>query len=199
MPHKGQHTGPDSPFALRAHRPYLAVMNLFQRLFARQPDPRQAYRPAYEAIVARGRAPAWYLGGVPDTLDGRFEMIAAVLAHVLLRLEADPAMAQPSVHLTELFVDDMDSQLRLIGTGDLVVGKQVGKMMSALGGRLTVYREAGGDAAALRAILLRNLWDGDDAGEAIDRTAARLAAFAAALSPLSADTILAGQLPDVAD
>lgn len=172
-------------------------MNLITRLFARQPDPRQAYRPAYEAVVARGRAPAWYLGGVPDTLDGRFELIAAVLSHVLLRLESEPSMAQPSVHLTELFVDDMDSQLRLIGTGDLVVGKQVGKMMSALGGRLTVYREAAGNSAALRGILLRNLWAGEDPGEALDTTAARLAAFVAALAPLSADTLLAGQLPEV--
>lgn len=182
---------------MRPCHAYLAVMNLFQRLFARKPDPRQAYRPAYEAVVARGRAPAWYLDGVPDTLDGRFEMIAAVLAHVLLRLEADPAMAQPSVHLTELFVDDMDSQLRLIGTGDLVVGKQVGKMMSALGGRLTVYREAAGEATALRGVLLRNLWAGEDPGEALDTTASRLAAFAAALVPLSADALLAGQLPEV--
>lgn len=184
---------------MRACCPYLAVMNLFQRLFSRQPDPRQALRPAYEAVVARGRAPAWYLDGVPDTLDGRFEMIAAVLAHVLLRLEADPAMAQPSVHLTELFVDDMDSQLRLSGTGDLIVGKQVGKMMSALGGRLTVYREADGSVDALRAIVLRNLWGGDEAHQAAAaRAAERLAAFAAALAPLSADALLSGQLPAVA-
>jgi cytochrome b pre-mRNA-processing protein 3 len=185
---------------MRACCPYLTFMNLIQRLFSRQPDPRQALRPAYEAVIARGRAPAWYLDGVPDTLDGRFEMIAAILAHVLLRLEEDPAMAQPSVHLTELFVDDMDSQLRLGGTGDLIVGKQVGKMMSALGGRLTVYREAEGAPDALGAILLRNLWGDDDAnGDAASRAATRLAAFAAALVPLSADALLSGQLPVVAD
>jgi cytochrome b pre-mRNA-processing protein 3 len=189
---------------LATRHAYLAGMNLFQRLFTRQPDPRQALLPAYQAIVARGRAPDWYLEGVPDTLDGRFEMIAAVLAHVLLRLEAEPDRALPSVQLTELFVDDMDSQLRLIGTGDLVVGKQVGKMMSALGGRLTVYRDAAGDAAALQAILLRNLWAGESdeglatATSAASKAATRLAAFAAALRTLSADDIIGGKLPEVA-
>ena len=189
------------PFASAPWRAYLTGMNLFQRLFARQPDPKLAYRPAYEAVVAIGRTPAWYLDGVPDTLDGRFEMIAAVLAHVLLRLEDEPDMAQPSVHLTELFVDDMDSQLRLIGTGDLVVGKQVGKMMSALGGRLTVYREAKGDEAALRDIVLRNLWPGDeddDTRAAAGRTAARLSAFATALTSRTPEAIIAGDLPGVA-
>lgn len=172
-------------------------MSLFQRLFTRQPDPREAYRPAYTAIVARGRAPDWYLAGVPDTMDGRFEIIAAILSHVLLRLEAEPDMAQPSVLLTELFVDDMDSQLRLVGVGDLVVGKQIGKMMSALGGRLTAFREAAGDVAGVRAALVRNLWAGVEPGESADLTAARLANFAAALKPVSAHAILSGDLPAI--
>jgi len=172
-------------------------MSYFQRLFARKSDPREAYRPAYDAIVVAGRARAWYLDGVPDTLDGRFEMIAAILAHVLLRVEGEPETAQPSVHLTELFVDDMDSQLRLIGIGDLVVGKQIGKMMSALGGRLTAYRDAAGDAVVIRTVLIRNLWAGEDPGDAADKAAARLSAFAAALKPLSAEAILSGALPEV--
>jgi hypothetical protein len=89
--------------------------------------------PLYQAVVHRGRAVHWYVeGGVPDTLDGRFDMIAAVLTLVLLRLEqAD--LRHESVWLTELFIDDMEGQLRQIGIGDLVVGKHVGRMMSALG------------------------------------------------------------------
>ena len=51
----------------------------------------------------------------------------------------------PSVLLTEIFIDDMDGTLRQIGIGDYVVGKHVGRMMGALGGRLTAFaRRAGG-------------------------------------------------------
>ena len=70
-------------------------------------------------------------------------MIAAILALVLLRLEAEGnAGRDPSVLLTEIFIDDMDGTLRQIGIGDYVVGKHVGRMMSALGGRIAAFREA---------------------------------------------------------
>ena len=178
-------------------RPISAGMSFLDRIFRRKADPRDAYRPLYDSVVARGRAPAWYLDGAPDTLDGRFDMIAAILAHVLIQLEADPAARQPSVHLAELFVDDMDGQLRQIGVGDMVVGKHIGKMMSALGGRLSVYRDAGGDAAALRAALVRNLWQGADPGGPADAVTARLIRFTAALAATPVATILSGALPDV--
>ena len=63
-------------------------------------------------MVAKAREPHWYLdGGAPDTLDGRFDMVAAVLAMVMLRIEAEPpgdmAAATLSTDLTERFVDDL--------------------------------------------------------------------------------------------
>lgn len=131
--------------------------NLFQRLFART-DPKDAMQPLYQAIIREGREPHWYLEGeVPDTIDGRFDMIVAILAQVLMRLEALGA-AQESVWLTELFVDDMDGQLRQQGIGDVVVGKHVGRMMSALGGRLAAYRAALTGEADLAEALSRNLY-----------------------------------------
>ena len=173
-------------------------MTLLHRLFGKTEDPRIAYRPLYDAIVARGRAPGWYLDGAPDTIDGRFDIITAVLAHVLIRLETDPVAKQPSVYLAELFVDDMDGQLRQSGIGDIVVGKHIGKMMAALGGRLTAYRDAGGDAVQLRAALVRNVWRTEDPGQSGDAVAARMAAFAAALAATSVETLLAGHVPDIA-
>ena len=108
---------------------------------------RDAALPLYDAVVARARAPHWYLeGAVPDTLDGRFDMVAAVLAMVLLRLEDDPHGAEPSAQLTERFVDDMDA-------------KHVGKMMGMLGGRLGAYRD-GLAEGMLDAALVRNLYRG---------------------------------------
>ena len=112
-------------------------MGWWGRLFGER---REEALPLYNAVVTRGRAEHWYVdGGVPDTLEGRFDTIATVLAFVLLRLESEPAATPLSVQLTERFVDDMDSQLRQIGIGDLVVGKQMGKMMSLLGGIRSLF------------------------------------------------------------
>lgn len=118
-------------------------------------------RPLYAAVIARARAPHWYAqGGVPDTLDGRFDMVAVVLSFLLLRMEREEAAKRESVWLAEIFVDDMDSQLRQIGIGDMVVGKHIGKMMSALGGRIAAYRPALLEGAPLGDTLDRNLYRG---------------------------------------
>lgn len=133
-----------------------------RNLFRSQPDPREARRPLWNAVVVTARAPHWYAsGGVPDTLDGRFDMVSLVLALVLHRIDEDPAQARAGVELTELFVTDMDGQMRQIGFGDMVVGKQIGRMVGALGGRLGVYRAADG-SEELRAALVRNLWRGNE-------------------------------------
>ncbi|MEM8695736.1 MAG: ubiquinol-cytochrome C chaperone family protein [Pseudomonadota bacterium] len=175
-------------------------MSLIDRLFTRN-RPRDAMVPLYRAIVERGRDPQWYAeGGVPDTKDGRFDMIAAILATVLLRLERDgQAYASQSALVTELFVEDMDGQLRELGVGDIVVGKHIGKMMGALGGRLAAYRAGFEDSGDMREALSRNLYRGEEAqNEKIDDTASRLKDFAAALSREPAEAILAGQLPNLA-
>lgn len=138
-------------------------MSLLRRLFgSAQPDPREAQRPLYNQIVAHARQPHWYLdGGVPDTINGRFEMVSALLALTLIRLESDPQQAQAMAFLTEIFVDDMDAQLREFGVGDMVVGKRVGKLMGAFGGRLGAYRGAlsdGAEPAKLADAVRRNLY-----------------------------------------
>ena len=125
-------------------------MNLLHRLFRPAPalPPRLAL---WHAIVNGARDKRWYRDlGVADTTEGRFDMITLVLAVVLLRIErADDGAS--SVALTELFIEDMDSQLRQSGVGDLMVGKHVGKLMATLGGRIGALREAlavGGSALA---------------------------------------------------
>ena len=134
----------------------------FQRLF-RPAKGREAFLPLYRAIVAEARTPIWYAEGtVPDTLDGRFDMVGAILSIVLIRLEAAGEQGQsPAVLLTEIFVDDMDGQLREAGIGDIIVGKHIGKMMSALGGRIAAYRAGINDNDTLDAALIRNLYRGE--------------------------------------
>ncbi len=119
----------------------------------------------YAAAVAEARRPDWYLAGeVPDTLDGRFDMVALTLSMLLLRLE-DEGAAQLCADLTERFISDMDGTLRQDGVGDQVVGKHIGRMVAALGGRLGAYRDARGDDAAFGESLRRNLWRGGAVGD----------------------------------
>lgn len=169
-------------------------MSLLQRIFG-ETRQRAALAPLYRAIVAEGRDPAWYRDGrVPDTMDGRFDMIAAVTALALLRLEAEGEAGRgPSVLLTELFIDDMDATLRQIGIGDHVVGKHVGRMMSALGGRLAAFREAreAGYGEAVRRNIFHEAPPSRDA-EAL--VATRLEALALRLDRLPLNALLDGRL-----
>jgi len=176
----------------QAARSSEAHLSFLQSIFGEKKE-RAAWAPLYRAIVARARDPFWYRqGGVPDTLDGRFDMVAALTALVLIRLEAlGEAGRGPGVLLTELFVEDMDSSLRQIGIGDYVVGKHVGRMVGALGGRLAAFR-AGDVAAAAR----RNLFhDSPPSEEAVALVAGRLEQFAAALGALGLGALAEGALP----
>lgn len=170
-------------------------MSLIQRIFG-ETRQRAALDPLYRAIVAAGRDPAWYReGNVPDTLDGRFDMIAAILALVLLRMEAEGEAGRgPSVLLTEIFIDDMDGTLRQIGVGDYVVGKHVGRMMSALGGRIAAFRAA--RESGLREAVARNVsHEAPPSAAAAAFVADRLEGLAAALDGTGLDALLAGRLP----
>lgn len=118
-------------------------MSLLSRLRGKRADDRASVRPLWHAVVARSRDPQWYArDGIADTVPGRFDAVALVLSLVLLRMENEPTMREATARLTELFVEDMDGQLREAGIGDLVVGKHVGKLMGVLGGRLGALREA---------------------------------------------------------
>lgn len=167
-------------------------MTLLQRLFGRQ-EP--AARALYQAVVARARQPHWYeAGAVADTIDGRFDMIAAVLAMVLLRLEAEPAGIVPSTELAECFIHDMDGQLREIGIGDIVVGKHIGKMMGMLGGRLGAYRAALAEGG-LGPALVRNLYRGQAPDPAaLAHVEAGLLALRDSLAALPVEKVVAGAL-----
>jgi len=170
-------------------------MGFLQRLLGRSNEA-SATAALYAAVVARGRAPHWYREGqVADSVDGRFDMIAVVMALVLLRLEGDPEGATPSAQLAERFIADMDSQLREIGIGDIVVGKHIGRMMGMLGGRLGAYRTGLADNN-LGPALVRNLYRGhapDDT--ALAHVETRLLALRDALDATPTADLVAGGLP----
>ncbi len=170
----------------------------FWSRFSRRPRDRDRLLPLYQAVVARARDPFWYREGqVPDTVDGRFDMLAAVMAIVLIRLEAEPGeqAKHDSVMLTEVFIEDMDESLHQIGIGDYVVGKHVGRMMGALGGRLTAFRQASQERDFAAAVHRNIFHEAPPSEESVARVAAALARFDAALLAMPAAKITSGSLP----
>jgi cytochrome b pre-mRNA-processing protein 3 len=174
-------------------------VSLISRLLGNRTDTRDAARPLWHRVVEIAREKAWYApGGVADTVAGRFDAVTLVMAVVLLRMErdkaSDDALIEPSVRLTELFVEDMDGQLRQSGVGDLGVGKRMGKLMSVLGGRIGALREALAepDDAALVAVLDRNVTLVEGADKAL--LAARVRQLHARIDALSAQDLLAARI-----
>ncbi|HWU02554.1 MAG TPA: ubiquinol-cytochrome C chaperone family protein [Novosphingobium sp.] len=168
---------------------------LWERLFGARGDRHAGVRPLWYKVVEIAREKPWYAAhGIADTTTGRFDAITLVLALVLLRMESEEALKEPSVLLTELFVTDMDGQLREAGVGDMVVGKHIGRLMSVLGGRLGAYREslALADDGALAQAVARNvtLVEGADAAN----VAAAMRALVATLAATPENALLAGEI-----
>ncbi len=129
----------------------------------------------YGTIVAQARSPSFYRDyGVPDTVNGRFDMIVLHVALLLRRLEDEPEPDRTlGQGIFDRFCEDMDDNLREMGVGDLKVPKEMQRMGEAFYGRVAAYRAAlgQGDEAALTAAVARNLFGGDAPG------ARRLAAY----------------------
>jgi cytochrome b pre-mRNA-processing protein 3 len=124
--------------------------------------PQKSERAVYESIVAAARHPRLYESyGVPDTVDGRFEMISL---HAILTLRSIASVegedfARFRQDLVNEIFRDMDRSLREMGTGDLSVGKKVRKMAEVFYGRLKAYGEAlEAPEGVLEDALDRNLW-----------------------------------------
>ncbi len=116
----------------------------------------------YGAAVAAARDPFLYTAlGVPDTLDGRFDMVGLHTFLLIQRLKGDegpgPALAQA---VFDAMFSDMDVNLREMGVGDLSIGRKVRTMWEAFHGRSVAYASAiaSCDMAALDAALARNVW-----------------------------------------
>jgi cytochrome b pre-mRNA-processing protein 3 len=161
-------------------------------LLRRKPYERSGFE-LYGAAVAAARHP-WFFGplGVPDSLDGRFDLVGLHVALLIRRLRRDPdprgaALAQA---VFDAMFADMDVNLREMGVGDLSVGKRVKAMWEAFHGRAHAYEAAldAGDAPALAAALGRNVWRAEAAG------APRLARHAMATAAALAAQPLAGPL-----
>jgi cytochrome b pre-mRNA-processing protein 3 len=116
---------------------------------------------AYRRLVEQARQPVFFTDyGVPDTIDGRFELICLHAFLYLHRLKAErPRANQLSQSFFDRIFADFDRALREMGVGDLSVGRHVKRMARAFYGRIIAYEEGlvGGDEI-LGAAVLRNVF-----------------------------------------
>ena len=114
------------------------ILNLFRRA------PRDStIAVLYGVIVAQARHPAFYHHhGVPDTANGRLEMIVLHSVLVLGRLEAEAALRLLGQALFDHFCSDMDANLREMGVGDMAVPRKMKAIAEAFYGRKRAYEAA---------------------------------------------------------
>jgi len=147
----------------------------------------------YGMIVTQAREPLFYRDlGVPDTVNGRFDLLLLHLWLVLRRLKSVAAGTALSQALFDHFCGDMDDNLREMGVGDLAVPKRMQAFGEAFYGRSTAYDMALTDGhEALAQALCKNILNGEN----IDK-ARQLAVYAetamAALTQLDEATLLSG-------
>lgn len=147
---------------------------LFPRLTAR----RRRGQPLFDSAVAEARQRHWYVeGGVPDTVDGRFAMLATVCAMLTVRVErVTEAPAEQSAALTERFVEAMDAEHRQMGINDPALGKKVRKMVASLARRVGEWRSATAGEAQWEAVVRSSVYGSSAAsGDQVAHSAARLA------------------------
>ncbi|MEP9377846.1 ubiquinol-cytochrome C chaperone family protein [Aquabacter sp. CN5-332] len=147
------------------------MFSLFRR---HQPQP--TIERLYGAIVAQARRPAFYTDfTVPDTIEGRFELLLLHTFLVCHRLKGESEEARAvSQEVFDAFLDDMDRTLREMGVGDLTVPKRMKKIGQAFYGRTAAYDAALAEGAdALTLALARNVLEREPA----DAEAAMLAAY----------------------
>ncbi len=117
---------------------------MIAKLFRRLTADRGAGELLFDWATHAAREPEWYRNGaVPDTIDGRFAMLATVTALACLRLEQLGAEGERlSIALTERFAEVMESEHRELGLGDPTLGKTVLKLLGGLERRIGIFRPA---------------------------------------------------------
>jgi cytochrome b pre-mRNA-processing protein 3 len=136
---------------------------MLERMFGKSPI-RSNAETLYSCAVVQARQPIFYANmGVPDTVDGRFDMIALHVFLILRRLKQDGVASQEtSQALFDAMFLDMDRGLRELGAGDLGVGRRVKVMAKAFYGRIAAYDEGlMSDDTRLCDAILRNIFRGD--------------------------------------
>jgi len=171
--------------------------SMLRKLFARLTPEPQPGAPLFKAATAEARRKHWYReGAVEDNVDGRFAMLATVLALVTVRLEQGGAEARGhSAWLAERFVEAMDAEHRQMGLSDPTLGKTVRRLVSALDNRSDIWREAVAGTADWSDAAGRSVYRGTPPAEsALAHSADKLRELWEALLRSADQDLLGGQI-----
>jgi cytochrome b pre-mRNA-processing protein 3 len=141
---------------------------LFRRLTA---EPARG-TALFDAVVKHARERHWYVEGeVPDTLDGRFAVLATIAALVIARLEAEgDAGNQAAVALTERFIEAMEGEHRELGMGDPTLGRTVRRLVGSLARRTELWRSVDSTAAEAMRATTTSLYKAEVPPEALEHS-----------------------------
>ncbi|MGA7807305.1 ubiquinol-cytochrome C chaperone family protein [Bradyrhizobium sp.] len=157
--------------------------------------PRGTIETIYGTIVTQAREPLFYQDlGVPDTVNGRFDLLVLHLWMVLRRLRSVTGGGELSQALFDRFCDDLDANLREMGVGDLTVPKRMQAFGEAFYGRSAAYDRTVSDGTLARA-LARNIFNENILNGEPAENARRLAVYvemATAALATQADADLVG-------
>ena len=150
----------------------------------------------FDAISAVARQPHWYIEGeVPDTIDGRFAVLATVAALVAVRLEQlGQAGNSLSVALVERFIEVMESEHRELGLGDPSLGKTVRKLVGSLARRTDLWRSAIAGEGGWRDSANRSVYRNEPDVAALDHVSEALKQFWLKLDRSDAGALAAGRI-----
>jgi cytochrome b pre-mRNA-processing protein 3 len=165
---------------------------LFRRLTAAPPRGSDLF----ESVTGIARQPHWYVEGkVPDTLDGRFAVLATVMALLMVRLEADGESGDAvSVALTERFIAVMESEHRELGLGDPTLGKTVRKLVGSLARRTELWRSTMSGATSWEDAAADSLYKAGASPRAIMHSSSALRRLRSALESASLEELAEGKL-----
>src|SRR5215207_9950934 len=157
---------PQYPGGKAARNPCRAAppkgISMLRRLFARLTGEPRRGQALFDLAVGQARQPHWYRDGlVPDTVEGRFAVLATLAALLSIRLEqAGPQGEAASVGLTERFVETLDIEVREMGVSDPAIGKQVRRLVASLAGRVGRWRALIDDGQPWQPEIERSLYSG---------------------------------------
>lgn len=175
-------------------------MSLLKRIFQSRSPAEKAVDLLYGAIMTQSRQPAFYRDfGVPDTLDGRFDMLALHVYMLVHRLQGEDKTAGELARLLpERMFRELDRALRENGISDMGVPRRVKKMANAFYGRASAYENSRESRDELVDALARNVFPGQDAPEGAGRLADYMIASMARLEAQELAQLMQGT-PDFAD
>jgi cytochrome b pre-mRNA-processing protein 3 len=171
---------------------------MIRALFARLTGGPKRGQALFDLAVAEAQRPHWFIEGeVPDTVNGRFAVLATMIALITVRLEKDGEEgAHATVALTERMVETLDAELREMGLGDPTLGKQVRGLVGAVAGRVERWRALVGTDADWANEVQRSLYlDENPSAGAVKHSESALRSLWQQLTAAGLDDLSEGRMP----